>query len=89
MPHTTEFMEVNEPVADQSSLGETSVIPDENNPKLLWAICLLWWNEDIVECVEQRDQMDGVVGAKGGGMVMEDTVVAYGYTHTVVNLPPC
>lgn len=66
---------VDEPGADQSSPLETYVVPDNNVPGLLCVIYLVWWNEDVVECVQECND----------GMVMEDAVVVDGSTQS--NIP--
>lgn len=69
-----------EPVTNQSSPVETYLVPNDNVPELLWAIYLIWWNECVVQGVQECDQMGGVVGAKGS-MVMDDAVVGNRCTH--------
>lgn len=75
---------VDEPGADQSSPVETYVVPDNNVPGLLCVIYLVWWNEDVVECVQECEETGSVVGAKDG-MVMEYPVVVDGSTQS--NIP--
>eukprot|EP00064_Thunnus_orientalis_P019010 superscaffoldBa00004583_g19120 len=60
---------------------------NENVPGLVWAIYLVRWNENVVYCVQECDEMGSVVGAQGG-MLMDDTVVVNGSTHSDVPSSP-
>lgn len=71
---------VAEPVTDRSRPVETYVVPDYNVVDLLRPVYLVWWNEQCVKFIKEREETGGVVWTHGG-MVMKDTVVVNGSTH--------